>query len=83
MTSEQYCPIYGAILTLKCEAAGLRAVAKYEWEKPHYERLFKEAEAALKALDEAYSKSAILRGQAPCPECGEYIDINGKKEEAA
>jgi hypothetical protein len=83
MTSEQYAALYGAILTLKCEAAGLRAVAKYEWEKPHYERLLKEAEAAEKALDAAHNDSAIVRGQAPCPECGEYFDIHKKKEEAA
>ncbi|HEY6991147.1 MAG TPA: hypothetical protein VH369_22310 [Bryobacteraceae bacterium] len=74
MTTEQYGAIYGALFDLMVEAKSRLALAKYDFERPYPQRLLADAEAADKALHEAWNSTAILRGEAPCPECGEYLD---------
>ena len=83
MTHEQFMTIYGLIMEARMKAAGDRAVAQSDWERQWANKLMAAAHAAQPALSAAWMASAILRGQAPCPECGAYLGTDDEKKEAA
>ena len=80
MTSQQYSAIYRALFDMRIHALAELSLAKYDFQKSNPQRMLDEAQAAEKALKEAFDASAFLRGHAPCPECGEYLGFEEEPE---